>query len=138
MAVLHREHSDGVHVHILTARCDLETSRSLNIAPPGRQKTLGPLRDGFNHQYGWSRPDDPIGRLRRTLIRDGARLRNRTHKTFDPSGVRVQGVISDLFGVNGLRILDGLVQAVPTGPHWSLRHHGSATVLDDEYNASCG
>ena len=58
-AVLHREHGTGVHVHILTARCDLETGRSLNIAPPGWQKTFGPLRDGFNHQHGWSRPDDP-------------------------------------------------------------------------------
>ena len=58
-AVLHREHGGGVHVHVLTARCDLETGRSLNIAPPGCQKTFGPLRDAFNHQYGWSRPDDP-------------------------------------------------------------------------------
>ena len=58
-AVLHREEGDGVHMHVLTARCDLETGRSLNIAPPGWQKTFGPLRDGFNHQHGWSRPDDP-------------------------------------------------------------------------------
>ena len=58
-AVLHREYGDGVHVHVLTARCDLETGRSLNIAPPGWQKTFGPLRDAFNHQHGWSRPDDP-------------------------------------------------------------------------------
>ena len=28
-AVLHREHGGGVHVHILTARCDLETGKSL-------------------------------------------------------------------------------------------------------------
>ena len=34
-AVLHQEHGDGVHVHVLTARCDLETGRSLNIATPG-------------------------------------------------------------------------------------------------------
>ena len=58
-AVLHREHGDGVHVHVLTARCDLETGRSLNIAPPGWQKTFDPLRDAFNHQHVWSRPDDP-------------------------------------------------------------------------------
>ncbi len=43
----------------LTARCDLETGRSLNIAPPGWQKTFDALRDAFNHQHGWSRPDDP-------------------------------------------------------------------------------
>ena len=58
-AVLHREHGDGVHVHVLTARCDLETGRSLNIAPPGWEKTFGTLRDAFNHQHGWARPDDP-------------------------------------------------------------------------------
>ena len=49
----------GCHVHVLTARCDLETGRSLNIAPPGWQKTFDALRDAFNHQHGWSRPDDP-------------------------------------------------------------------------------
>ena len=46
-------------MHILTARCDMETGKSLNIAPPGWQKTFDPLRDAFNHEHGWSRPDDP-------------------------------------------------------------------------------
>ena len=36
-----------------------ETGRSLNIAPPGWEKTFGPLRDAFNHEHGWARPDDP-------------------------------------------------------------------------------
>ena len=58
-AVEHRERGGGVHVHIFAARCDLETAKSLNIAPPGWQKTFGPLRDAFNHEHGWSRPDDP-------------------------------------------------------------------------------
>ena len=58
-AVLHRERNGGVHVHVFAARCDLETGRSLNIAPPGWQKTFDPLRDAFNHQEGWSRPDAP-------------------------------------------------------------------------------
>ena len=58
-AVLHREPGGGVHVHVLTARCDLETGKSLNIAPPGWQKTFDPLRDALNHEHGWSRPDDP-------------------------------------------------------------------------------
>ena len=46
-------------MHVLAARCDLETGRSLNIAPPGWRKTLGRLRDGFNHEHGRSRPDGP-------------------------------------------------------------------------------
>ena len=58
-AVLHREEDGGAHVHVLAARCDLETGRSLNIAPPGWRKTFDPLRDAFNHEHGWSRPDDP-------------------------------------------------------------------------------
>ena len=58
-AVLHREQGGGIHVHVLTARCDLETGRSLNIAPPGWQKTFDPLRDACNPEHGWSRPDDP-------------------------------------------------------------------------------
>ena len=58
-AVLHRERGGGVHVHVLAARCDLETGRSLNIAPPGWRHTFDPRRDAFNHEHGWSRPDDP-------------------------------------------------------------------------------
>ena len=58
-AVLHRERGGGAHVHVLAARCDLETGRSLNIAPPGCRRTFDPLRDAFNHEHGWSRPDDP-------------------------------------------------------------------------------
>ena len=58
-AVLHRDHHGGVHVHVLAARCDLATGRSLNVASPGWQKTFDPLRDAFNYQHGWSRPDDP-------------------------------------------------------------------------------
>ena len=41
------------------ARCDLATGLSLNIAPPGWERTFDPLRDAFNHEHGWSRPDDP-------------------------------------------------------------------------------
>ncbi|MYC17233.1 MAG: relaxase/mobilization nuclease domain-containing protein, partial [Gemmatimonadales bacterium] len=58
-AVLHREEGGGAHVHVLAARCDLETGRSLNIAPPGWRRTFDPLRDAFNHEHGWGRPDDP-------------------------------------------------------------------------------
>ena len=46
-------------MHVLAARCDLETGKSLNIAAPGWQKTFDALRDWQNHENGWSRPDDP-------------------------------------------------------------------------------
>ena len=58
-AVQHDEPTGAVHVHILAARVDLETGKSLNIAPPGWQQAFDPLRDWQNALHGWSRPDDP-------------------------------------------------------------------------------
>ena len=58
-AVQHRSATGGVHVHVLAARCDLETGKSLNIAPPGWEQTYGPLVEACNLEHGWSRPDDP-------------------------------------------------------------------------------
>ena len=58
-AVQHRAATGGVHVHVLAARCDLETGKSLNIAPPGWEQTYDPLVEACNLDKGWSRPDDP-------------------------------------------------------------------------------
>ena len=59
-AVLHHERGGGAHVHVLAARCDLETGRSLNIAPPGWEKDLRPAPGTPSHaEHGWARPDDP-------------------------------------------------------------------------------
>jgi hypothetical protein len=58
-AVLHDEKDKGVHVHTFTARVDLATGKSLNIAPPGHTKTFDTVRDYHNHTHGWARPDDP-------------------------------------------------------------------------------
>ena len=58
-AVRHDEPSGGTHVHIMAARVDLQTGKSLNIAPPGWQKDFDPLRDMLNIEHGWARPDDP-------------------------------------------------------------------------------
>lgn len=57
-AVLHRDDDGTPHIHTLTARVELTTGKSLNIAPPSHQKTFDPLRDYWNHQMGWARPDD--------------------------------------------------------------------------------
>ena len=59
-AVLHREQNGACHVHLLAARVDLETGKSFNPAPPGWQKTFDPLRDAWNWEKGWARPDDPL------------------------------------------------------------------------------
>ena len=58
-AVLHREAGEGCHVHVLSARVDLGTGKSLNIAPPGWRRDFDPLRDWLNAAHGWARPDDP-------------------------------------------------------------------------------
>ena len=58
-AVQHRDGGGGVHVHVLAARVDLETGKSLNVAPPGWQETFDALRDWQNYKNGWARPDDP-------------------------------------------------------------------------------
>ena len=58
-AVRHDESGGGVHVHILAARVDLETGKSLNIAPPGWKRDFGPWRDYYNLKHNWARPDDP-------------------------------------------------------------------------------
>ena len=50
-----------------------------------------------------------VARARRKVVAERTRTRNRIHKIVDGAGLRVGGVLSDLFGVNGRRILDGLV-----------------------------
>jgi len=58
-AVQHREADGGVHVHVLIARVELSTGKSLNIAPPGWEGAFDPLRDMHNAINNWARPDDP-------------------------------------------------------------------------------
>lgn len=65
-----------------------------------------------------------LTRYRRTLISQRSRVRNRVHKVLDRSGVRVGGVLSDVFGSNGRRILDGLARGLdPEVILASLSHH---------------
>ena len=48
-----------------------------------------------------------LSRHRRQAAEDRSRFRNRAHKLVDRAGLRVGGVLSDIFGKNGRRILDG-------------------------------
>jgi hypothetical protein len=54
-------HTEGgrTELHFLTPRMELSTGKSLNVAPPGWERTYAPLRDAWNHEQGWARPDDP-------------------------------------------------------------------------------
>jgi len=57
-AVLHTDDDGSKHIHVLTPRQDIQSGKSLNIAPPGHEKHFDSLRDYFNTKYQWSRPDD--------------------------------------------------------------------------------
>lgn len=57
-AVLHTDYDGSKHIHVLTPRLDIQSGKSLNIAPPGHEKHFDSLRDYFNIKYQWSRPDD--------------------------------------------------------------------------------
>ena len=52
-------------------------------------------------------------RHRRALVAQRSRVRNHVQKVLDRSGLRIGGVLSDIFGCNGRRILDGLVARRP-------------------------
>ncbi|MBD3806840.1 relaxase/mobilization nuclease domain-containing protein, partial [Sulfuricurvum sp.] len=67
-AVLHEESNGAKHVHIVSARVELSTGKSLNIAPPGHEKTYDLVRDKLNEKYGWASPKE-ISR-RQTLTHD--------------------------------------------------------------------
>ncbi|MCY3611859.1 MAG: hypothetical protein OXH51_10025, partial [Gemmatimonadetes bacterium] len=75
----------------------------LNIAPPGWEKTFGALQDAFNHEHGWSRPDDPAR----------ARVQQPGHRAYVEAaqlraGLRIEASPRDL-------IRDYLLQRVEQG-----------------------
>lgn len=58
--VQHIEPNGSKHVHILIPRVNLRSRKSLNIAPPGWEGLFYPLRNAWNNEQGWARPDDPL------------------------------------------------------------------------------
>jgi|MDTD01.1.fsa_nt_gb hypothetical protein len=52
-------HEQRVELHFVTPRMELESGRSLNIAPPGYRKHYDALRDVLNKEFGWSDPLAP-------------------------------------------------------------------------------
>ena len=49
-----------------------------------------------------------LSRQRRVLVKQRATVRNRVQKIVDRAGVRIGGILSNIFGLNGRTILDGL------------------------------
>ena len=67
-----------------------------------------------------------LTRYRRKLVAERSRNRNRVHKTLDRDGLRIGGVLTDIFGVNGRRILDGLAAGrAPRDILDGLTHHAA-------------
>ena len=111
-AVQHRDAKGGVHVHVFAARVDLETGKSLNIAPPGWEKTFGALRELAELQAQLEPPgrSGPVAGLAEQLPRlpgsqrearrprpperppeDHHRLRGRPHRERERHGSRLHG-----------------------------------------------
>ncbi|QBF30772.1 relaxase/mobilization nuclease domain-containing protein [Thalassococcus sp. S3] len=53
-------HEDRVELHFCTPRMELHSGRSLNIAPPGYERTFDSLRDLMNKTHGWADPMDVV------------------------------------------------------------------------------
>lgn len=51
--------SDRVELHFVTPKVELETGKSLNIAPPGWHGYFKPWQSLWNIKEDWARPDDP-------------------------------------------------------------------------------
>jgi len=67
-AVWHGEENGAGHIHLVTPRVELQSGKSLNIAPPGWEKTYDLIRDKFNAKHNWASPDPNIDPGRRRLI----------------------------------------------------------------------
>ena len=53
-----------------------------------------------------------LSRYRRQITRDRTRIRNRTQKVLDRCGIRIGGILSDVFGRNGRTIIQGLIDGL--------------------------
>jgi len=51
--------SDRVELHFVTPKVELNTGKSLNIAPPGWHGYFKPWQTYWNIKQDWARPDDP-------------------------------------------------------------------------------
>ncbi|MEZ5910964.1 MAG: relaxase/mobilization nuclease domain-containing protein [Paracoccaceae bacterium] len=58
MLWVRHSHEGRVELHFCTPRMELESGKSLNIAPPGYQAAFDSLRDLMNKTHGWADPMD--------------------------------------------------------------------------------
>jgi len=53
-------HEGNTELHMVVPRVELSTGKALNVAPPGHSKYYDALRDSWNYENSWARPDDPV------------------------------------------------------------------------------
>ena len=66
--ILHVDQDGTKHLHVFAARVELRSGKAFNMAPPGWEKAFDSLRDAWNFEKGWARPDDPA---RARLVQPG-------------------------------------------------------------------
>ena len=54
-----------------------------------------------------------ISRQRRQLVGECSRTRNRINKVLDRSGLRLGGILTDVFGINGRQVLEEVLESRP-------------------------
>lgn len=65
---IRHSHEGSTELHFIVPRVDLLTGKSYNPAPPGWERAFSTLRDSWNWECGWVRPDDPA---RARLVQPG-------------------------------------------------------------------
>lgn len=58
MLWVRHSHERRVELHFCTPQMELESGKSLNIAPPGYERAFDSLRDLMNKTHGWADPMD--------------------------------------------------------------------------------
>jgi hypothetical protein len=80
--------NDRVELHFVTPKVELDTGKSLNIAPPGWHGYFKPWQTYWNIKQDWARPDDParqrIYELGYIALIDAEKKRSRLEVAPDP------------------------------------------------------
>jgi len=107
--VQHLEANGAVHLHFIAARVELESGRAMNIAPPGWEGVFYPLRDAWNAENGWARPDDPA--LKRDVQPGGSASAPAWRAGTDPKQV-ITDWLADQVVAGHIQDREGVVNAL--------------------------
>lgn len=76
-----------------------------------------------------------ISRHRRRLVNRRSSVRNKVQRIIDRGGLRIGGILSDIFGANGRRIINGIMNNVPSNQIIASLSSHVSPKLDDIENA---